>query len=317
MIDIIIPCYNSHDTIDRCLGSILMQRVLPSLKVTLVNDAGKDYKEVIERYSPLMDICEIGYEENGGPAKARNYGLKNTTQPYVMFMDSDDALATPFSTVLLLNDLCSDPRNVMVISKFIEETAPLTFKPHEKDTSFMHGKMYKRAYLEKYNILQNEQTTSNEDVGFNLLAILIAEKGVERIAISNHTTYYWLYRPESIARKDISAYNNNISFCSFVENFIYVYEELAKRNINREDLMSEKCTSMLKLYKLYMERTPMNPQYREQNFATIKKFYKKIYEPVEQYITKDMFNEAYKDLGFEGNEKSNKKAIKKFLRSMK
>ena len=38
MIDVIIPAYNSHDTIIRTLASIVMQLNRDELKVTIVND---------------------------------------------------------------------------------------------------------------------------------------------------------------------------------------------------------------------------------------------------------------------------------------
>lgn len=67
MIDVIIPAYNSHDTIIRTLSSIAMQLNRKDLKVTIVNDGGKNYKEIIDIFKPLIDVKEIGYEENKGP----------------------------------------------------------------------------------------------------------------------------------------------------------------------------------------------------------------------------------------------------------
>lgn len=316
MIDIIIPCYNSHETIDRCIGSILSQRILPELKITLVNDAGKGYEDVVKRYSDVMDIQEIGYTENGGPAKARNFGLQNTSEEYVMFMDSDDALACPFSCIMLLNDMHSDPNNVMVISSFLEELAPLTIKVHNKSTSFMHGKLYKRSFLEKYNILQNEQTRCNEDVGFNILALLIANKETEKIKYTNFISYYWLYNPNSLVRSDKENYDRSTSFRGFADNLTYVYEELEKRNINTPNILVEKITSMERLYLLYMERTTGYPQFKEDNLKAVKNYYNKIYKKIEDQVTPELFDDAYNSLPFKGNEKQNKKALRKFLKEL-
>ena len=44
MIDVIIPAYNSQDTIIRTLSSIAMQLNRDELKVTIVNDGGKTIK---------------------------------------------------------------------------------------------------------------------------------------------------------------------------------------------------------------------------------------------------------------------------------
>ena len=67
MIDIIIPCYNSHKTIDRCLASIVTQN--KECTVTLVNDGGENYSDIIKRYP--LNIREIGYNENKGVGYAR------------------------------------------------------------------------------------------------------------------------------------------------------------------------------------------------------------------------------------------------------
>ena len=54
MIDIIIPAYNAHETIDRCISSIVSQ-VERDIKVTIVNDAGEDYHKTIERYKKELE----------------------------------------------------------------------------------------------------------------------------------------------------------------------------------------------------------------------------------------------------------------------
>ena len=50
MIDVIIPAYNSHDTIIRTLSSIAMQLNKNELKVTIVNDGGKDYSDIVKTF---------------------------------------------------------------------------------------------------------------------------------------------------------------------------------------------------------------------------------------------------------------------------
>ena len=67
MIDVIIPAYNSQDTIIRTLASIAMQLNRDELKVTIVNDGGKDYKDIVDTFSKVIDVREIGYGTNRGP----------------------------------------------------------------------------------------------------------------------------------------------------------------------------------------------------------------------------------------------------------
>lgn len=308
-IDIIIPCYNSHKTIDRCLGSILSQRILPSIKVTLVKDGGKNYRDVIRRYSPIMNIQEIGYNKNSGPADARNYGLLNTEEELIMFMDSDDALANPFAVANLVNEMYSNPNNVIIISNFAEELAPLQIKIHKKDTSFMHGKLYKRSYLKKHNILQKPGSRCNEDVGFNILTILSAENN-EIIKFADCLTYFWLYNPSSIVRNDKKVYDNSISYKGFAENLTYVFEELEKNGKDKTHrILLEKITTMERLYLLYKEKSAKCPEFEADNKTALINFYNKIYKYIKDEVTDELFTEIYNNLPFKNIKKEEVKAF--------
>lgn len=67
MIDVIIPAYNSHNTIIKTLSSISMQLNKDELVVTIVNDGGKNYNDIVDIFKPILNIKEIGYEVNRGP----------------------------------------------------------------------------------------------------------------------------------------------------------------------------------------------------------------------------------------------------------
>lgn len=67
MIDVIIPAYNAHSTIVRTLSSIAMQLNRNELKVTIVNDGGEGYEDLVNLFKPILDVQEISYKENRGP----------------------------------------------------------------------------------------------------------------------------------------------------------------------------------------------------------------------------------------------------------
>ena len=293
MIDIIIPCHNSHETIDRCIGSILCQRVLASCKVTLVRDGGKDYKDVIDRYSPIMNIQEIGYDDNGGPGKARNYGLTHTSEELVCFIDSDDAFGSPFAIADLCREIMEDPSIKICIGDFMEELAPFVFKKHTDDVTFVHGKMYRRSYLEDNHILFNEKESANEDVGFNILALILL-RPEEKVKYYHKITHYWLTNPNSIVRKNKEVFDHSESFRTFVKNMMYMYSEIEKRGLqDTKQILAERVASMGRIMNLYHEKTEGYPQYEEENLKVVKEFYNKIYKPYEHLITKDMLDYAY------------------------
>ena len=297
-IDIVIPCHNSHATLDRCLGSILCQRVLPSIQVTLVRDGGEHYDEIIKRYSPIMNIQEIGYDDNGGPGKARNYGLTHVDGDAIAFIDSDDCYAGPFAIIDLVNELYSEPGIVIVAADFIEELAPFVFKRHTDDVTFVHGKMYKRSYLMDNGILFNEKESSNEDVGFNILA-LMAMREHNKVKYIKKVTHYWLNNPNSIVRRDKGVFDHSISFRTFTKNMIYVFEQMARLGYaNTKEVLEERVASMGRVTNLFFEKTEGFPQYWDDNLAVVKQFYKEVYQPYEKYMTQEMKDYTYERYPF-------------------
>lgn len=317
MIDIIIPCHNSHSTLDRTLGSILCQRILPSIKVTLVRDGGDFYDDIIKRYSPVMNIQEIGYDDNGGPGKARNYGMTHTNNEFITFIDSDDVFSGPFAILNMINEMYSEPGIMIAVCDFIEEIAPSKFKRHTKDITFIHGKMYRREYLERNNILQNDKEGSNEDVGFNILAMILLKEG-EKVKYSTNVTNYWLCNPNSIVRSNKEVFDYRESFQTFVKNMTYVYSELRKRNLQDEPhILAERIASLGRICNLFYEKKNKHPEYAEDNIKVVKEFYKKEYEPYEHLVTKEMFDATYERYPFKNIFQLPKNELISFIGSLK
>ena len=315
-IDVIIPCHNSHDTLDRCLGSILCQRVLPSITVTLVRDGGEHYDDIIQRYSPVMNIQEIGYDDNGGPGKARNYGLTHTHGDVISFIDSDDCYAGPFAIIDLLNEMYTEPGLVMCVADFLEELAPLQFKRHTDDVTFVHGKLYKRSYLEKNKLLFPEAEPANEDVGFNILSLVIM-KPEDKVKYIKKITHYWLWNPKSIVRSNKDVFDRSTSFIAFVRNMIWVFDEVEKRGYARTvEILGERIASMSRVINMYFAKTLGYPQYEKDNLAEVKKFYKQVYQPYEQYVTKEMWDDVHERYPHKNEFQLPRDEFDKFLNSL-
>lgn len=92
LVSIIIPIYNVEKYLDKCLESILGQ-TLESIQVILVDDGGSDRSgEIADSYAEQYDNFLVIHKENGGPAHARNVGLRHAKGKYTLFLDSDDTL---------------------------------------------------------------------------------------------------------------------------------------------------------------------------------------------------------------------------------
>lgn len=88
-ISVIIPVYNVEKYIVKCLQSILNQ-TFKDFEIILIDDGSQDKSiELVEKTFNDPRI-KIYHKQNGGPASARNYGIKVSTGKYLTFIDPDD-----------------------------------------------------------------------------------------------------------------------------------------------------------------------------------------------------------------------------------
>ncbi len=93
-ISVIIPMYNSKDTIKSAIESILNQTYQQSIEIIVVNDGSKDGCERIVEDIILNNktnrIIRLINKPNGGVSSARNRGIKEASGDWIAFLDSDD-----------------------------------------------------------------------------------------------------------------------------------------------------------------------------------------------------------------------------------
>lgn len=90
MISVIIPLYNKEPIIERSLQSVLTQDY-DDFEVIVVNDGSTDKSaEIVKSINDSrINLIE---QENGGPSKARNTGIKHAKGDWILFLDADDEL---------------------------------------------------------------------------------------------------------------------------------------------------------------------------------------------------------------------------------
>ena len=86
-ISVVIPAYNAKNKIRPTIESILSQSLLPH-EIIVVDDGSSDgTADYVQSLS--QDILVVS-QENGGPSKARNYGVSLASSDWVAFCDADD-----------------------------------------------------------------------------------------------------------------------------------------------------------------------------------------------------------------------------------
>jgi len=88
-VSVVIPCYRCGGSIARAVASVRAQS-RPPAELIVVDDASDDGSP--QAVAALGDgVRSIRLAANQGPAAARNAGWAAATQPYIAFLDADDA----------------------------------------------------------------------------------------------------------------------------------------------------------------------------------------------------------------------------------
>jgi glycosyltransferase involved in cell wall biosynthesis len=130
MISVIVPVYNTEKYLDRCIQSILSQTYI-DFELLLINDGSTDLSgEICDKYAEQDSRVRVFHKENGGVAKARNYGIKRSTGDYVILLDSDDWFANDTCQVLIEN-MCQSNSDC-VICGFNQSHGHIWAPPYDK-----------------------------------------------------------------------------------------------------------------------------------------------------------------------------------------
>ncbi|MEI6259041.1 MAG: glycosyltransferase family A protein [Deltaproteobacteria bacterium] len=95
LISAILPIYNGERYVAQALESVLAQDYA-NIEIIVVDDGSTDASaQIVRSYAETSHVpLRYAYQENGGPAAARNNGLKLAQGDLIAFQDADD-LWTP------------------------------------------------------------------------------------------------------------------------------------------------------------------------------------------------------------------------------
>ena len=109
-LSIIVPVYNTEEYLKECLDSVTPQ-LTDDMEVILVNDGSTDgSQKICEEYQEKYSQVRLINQQNQGLSAARNTGIHEAVGDYLLFIDSDDFIATS-----VLRDLIQFANNQDVI----------------------------------------------------------------------------------------------------------------------------------------------------------------------------------------------------------
>jgi len=228
---IIVPSYNSADTVKRCLESILAQD-LNDYELIAINDGSTDQTGAILEYMANADrrVRVIHNKTNQGVSNARNKGIDVSQGDYILFIDSDDYIGHGYLRSIY-NEIRADLADIYIwgITKLINNAGSKVISPHCFSTfdrvgflssflpyqqssgiyGFVANKAVKRDLVEKNGIRFNTNLHLLEDYDF----FLSCYKFSERITIFPLFDYFYVLPAvsmNSISRIDSVDYKSLI-----------------------------------------------------------------------------------------------------------
>lgn len=202
-ITVVVAIYNVGDYLEQCIKSI-MNQTYKNIEIILVNDGSKDGCLPICNRLALMDNrIKIIDQENQGVSVARNNGMREATGDYIMFVDGDDCLKRNIIELLLK---CSENNDVVMCSYQAFNESNSFYKDchfFEKNRNFSNdkidlylqlmdssykqkgkfytaigvpwGKLYKRKFLEEYQLCFDSHLIRMQDNIFNMEVFIRAK----------------------------------------------------------------------------------------------------------------------------------------------
>ncbi len=215
-VSIVMPLYNMEKLVERAVMSVIEQ-TYSNIEVIIVDDGSKDSSGFICDNIALNDSrVRVIHQENTGIAGALQQAFKYVTGEFLLFVDTDDYIASNMVEVLLdvitVNnvDIAQCGREYFYEHKYIPEVKIRTYKSNIKTLN--SEKEIMDDFLHGHNILKNIadklfRTRLFESVecqlGIQHIDVILMMQVIikcRRYSIIDDVLYYVYKRPESVSR---------------------------------------------------------------------------------------------------------------------
>ncbi|MBR3280624.1 MAG: glycosyltransferase family 2 protein [Clostridia bacterium] len=248
LVSIIVPAFNSQNTIKKCIESIINQNY-KNIEIIIVNDGSKDNTKIIcEKIVKNKDNVKLINIDNKGVANARNIGIANSSGEYIMFVDSDDHILPNYIEIMVnnLKDNSIVVCGINYISNFniiklldiksyngCEYLKKVEYLLENNFFNSLCNKIYFKKIIDDNNIRFNLKYQNGEDLLFNIEYF----KYINNVIFTNDCYYNYIDNTFGIS----SDYKHKEFF-----NQVYLVEKLKELF----DVMNYDSKFILKKYML-------------------------------------------------------------------
>lgn len=208
-VSIIVPAYNSADYLPKCIESLQTQ-ILSDYEILLINDGSTDATGVIcDFYAERDSRIRTFHQSNNGLSEARNFGIREALGEYVLFVDSDDWIASDTCNLLYQKAL-EENADIVFSTMSYWNADNTTYKVGDKlglfsqevvmnggnclrwmlktgcYTPMVCGNLYRKQFLDTFNLWFSGRV--HEDERFSPIVIYYAER------VTYLTGEYYFYR---------------------------------------------------------------------------------------------------------------------------
>ena len=201
-LQILITQYKETDEVVKpLLDSIAIQQGIDfnDIEVLICND-GTDVHLTPDLLGSYKYHIQYWQNEHKGVSGTRNALMDMATADYIMFCDADDMFVSACGLYQIMLDISQgfDVLNSVFIEEARMSNGQMTYITHSNDSTFIHGKVFRRQYLIDKNIRWNDALTIHEDSFFNVISLNMTDK----VRVCKTPFYMWKYRSASVCRHD-------------------------------------------------------------------------------------------------------------------
>ena len=200
-VSVIVPVYNKAKYVGKCIESILAQ-TLSDIELIIVNDGSKDNSESVCKAYLTDKRVQYLFQDNSGPAAARQYGIDHASGEYLGFVDADDWIE-PDMYEKMYNSAISADADIVMCNTVENESGRkgVKFIPNgiygrkkivdiilSKSLAYLSEngsrgvirwcnwlRIYKRELIEKNNIQFDRRFRRSQDLQFTYETTLVAQ----------------------------------------------------------------------------------------------------------------------------------------------
>lgn len=241
LISVIIPVYNSANSLSQCIHSILEQSY-KNFELLLINDGSADRSlEIMNSFAGKdQRVKVIDKIKNSGVSDTRNMGISHAKGKIICFIDSDDWVEKNYLQVFVDHYTSSD---TLLLQNIIRGKArDLHYKTYQIQTDFTEllvrnnllyfgGPVAK--FFEREIIIENKVTFNKEvSYGEDLMFFLEYMKHINAIKIIDASLYHYEFTESSLSRSKHS-FESLFKLHTAIKDFISLHRQQSGKKLKK------------------------------------------------------------------------------------